>query len=161
MDAFSAMLGRLGNVMRVASCLCLAGMTLITLMNVIGRLWLRPLFGAEEMVAFLAMLALGFSLPYAHAYRSHIGVEVFVQRLSTRTRRWLKLVREILSITFFAVVMRMLFSYAQDKRIAGEISMNLGLPEHLFIFILAGCFAVTALIMFSDFLLFLRDWRRS
>lgn len=160
MDVFSAMLGRLGNLMRVAACLCLAGMALVTLINVLGRLWLRPLFGAEEMVAFLAMLALGFSLPYAQTYRSHIGVEVVVQRLSSRVRRWLKLVREILSIAFFTVVTWMLFSYAHDKRVAGEISMNLGLPEHIFIFILAACFAVTTLAMLSDFVLFLREWRR-
>ena len=153
-------LNRAGAVMRVAGCLCLLGMALVTVADITGRLRQSPIFGSEEIVSFLAVLALGLSLPYAHAYRSHIGVEVFVQLLSTKVRKRLKLFREILSVLFFAVVTVMMAAYARDKHLSGEVSMNLGLPEYLLVYLLAGCFAVTTLAMLADLVRFILQWRQ-
>lgn len=154
-------LGRINSAMRSAACACVLGMALVTVTDVLGRLGKSPVFGSEEIVTFLAVLALGLSLPYGHEHRSHIGVEVFVQLLSTRTRRWLKVFREILSIAFFAVTAWMMASYARDKQLSGEVSMNLGLPEYLLIYAVAGCFAVATLCMAVDTYRFVCAWRRS
>ena len=160
MDGFEKFLARVGGVMRVGGCLCLLGMTLLTVADITGRLNRSPIFGSEEVVTFLAVLALGLSLPYAHAHRSHIGVEVFVQLLSTSVRRRLKLFRDTLSVVFFATVTFTMASYARDKHLSGEVSMNLGLPEYMFVYALAACFAVTTLVMLAEFVGFLRQWRK-
>jgi TRAP-type C4-dicarboxylate transport system permease small subunit len=152
---------RIGDAMRVAGCLCLLAMAMLTVADITGRLNQSPIFGSEEVVSFLAVLALGLGLPYTHAHRSHIGVEVFVQLLSTRTRRRLKVFRELLSVLFFALVTVMLGLFARDKQLSGEVSMTLGLPEHLLIYVLSGCFALTTLAMLVDLLQFLREWRQS
>jgi len=154
-------LARLAGLMRVAACLCLLAMALLTVADITGRLNKSPIFGSEEIVTFLAVMALGLSLPYAHSHRSHIGVEVFVQLLSTRVRRRLKFFRETLSVLFFAMVTVMMAVYARDKHLSGEVSMNLGLPEYIFVYILAGCFAVTTVAMLLDLITFVREWRRS
>jgi TRAP-type C4-dicarboxylate transport system permease small subunit len=154
-------LARIGSVMRIGGCLCLLGMALLTVADITGRLNRSPIFGSEEIVTFLAVLALGLSLPYAHSHRSHIGVEVFVQLMSTRVRRLLKLFRETLSVVFFATVTVMMLAYARDKQLSGEVSMNLGLPEYLFLYALGACFAVATLTMFVDLLQFLLQWRKS
>lgn len=150
-----------GNLMRVGGCLCLLGMAVMTVADVTGRLKQSPIFGSEEIVTFLAVLALGLGLPYAHSHRSHIGVEVFVQLLSTRVRRKLKVFREFLSVLFFALVTLMMGMFARDKQVSGEVSMTLGLPEHLLIYVLSVCFAVTTLAMLVDLVQFLREWRQS
>lgn len=160
-DNVEKILARVGGVMRVGGCLCLLGMTFLTVADITGRLNRSPIFGSEEIVTFLAVLALGLSLPYAHSHRSHIGVEVFVQLMSTRVRRRLKLFREVLSILFFAMVTVMMGLYARDTRLSGEVSMNLGLPEYLLQYALSLCFGVATLTMLVDFLLFLRQWRKS
>lgn len=147
--------------MKNAGCLCLLGMVAMTVADIGGRLNKRPILGSEEVVTFLAVLALALSMPYAHEHRSHIGVEVFVQRLGTRTRRWLKVLRETLSILLFALITTMMAVFAWHKQESGEVSINLGLPEYYLIYVLAACFGVTTLIMLVDLGLFLRDWRRS
>ncbi len=152
---------RLGNVMRVAGCVCLLSMSLVTVADITGRFNKQPIFGSEEMVAFLGVLALGLALPYAHAHRSHIGVEVVIQLLSTRVRRWLKLFRDVLSFLFFLLTTVMMAKYGRATQLSGEVSMNLGLPEYLLIYALAACFAVVTMAMLVDFVLFLRDWRRT
>lgn len=154
-------LTRIGTLMRIAGCLCLLGMALLTVADITGRLNRSPIFGSEEIVTFLAVLALGLSLPYAHAHRSHIGVEVFVQLLSSTVRRRLKLFRETLSILFFAMVTVMMGAYARDKQLSGEVSMNLGLPEYIFVYVLAACFALATLTMLVDLCIYLRQWRQS
>ncbi len=161
MDFLAKSVARIGNVMRVAACICLLGMAMLTVVDVTGRLNKSPIFGSEEVVSFLAVLVLGLGLPYTHAHRSHIGVEVFVQLLSTRTRRRLKVFRELLSVIFFSLVTVMLGLFARDKQASGEVSMTLGLPEHLFIYVLSGCFALTTLAMLIDLVQFLREWRQS
>lgn len=161
MEIVEKFLSRIGTLMRIAGCFCLLGMALLTVADITGRLNRSPIFGSEEIVTFLAVLALGLSLPYAHAHRSHIGVEVFVQLLSTTVRRRLKLFRETLSILFFAMVTVMMGAYARDKQLSGEVSMNLGLPEYLFLYALCLCFAMATVTMMVDFALFLRQWRKS
>jgi TRAP-type C4-dicarboxylate transport system permease small subunit len=159
-EGIERILAKVESVMRVAACLSLMAMVLITVADISGRLKQSPIFGSEELVSFLAVLALGLTLPYAHTHRSHIGVEVFVQLLSMRVRRRLKLFREILSILFFAMVTAMIGLYARDKQLSGEVSMNLGLPEHVLIYVLAACFAVTTLAMLVDFIRFIGQWRQ-
>lgn len=161
MERIVKMFERIGGVMRIGGCLCLLGMTLVTVADIAGRLNKQPIFGSEEMVSFLGVLALGLALPYAHTHRSHIGVEVVVQLLSTRVRRRLKFFRDALSILFFLLVTVMMGNYGRAKQISGEVSMNLGLPEYFVVYALAGCFGVATAVMLGDFLLFLRDWRRS
>lgn len=161
MDFLAKSVARISSVMRIAGCLCLLGMAVLTVADVTGRLNRSPIFGSEEVVSFLAVLVLGLGLPYTHAHRSHIGVEVFVQLLSIRTRRRLKVFREILSVLFFALVTVMLGMFARNKQVSGEVSMTLGLPEHLFIYVLSGCFALTTLAMLIDLVQFLLEWRRS
>jgi TRAP-type C4-dicarboxylate transport system permease small subunit len=136
------------------------GMVLLTVADITGRMQQSPIFGSEEIVSFLAVLALGLSLPYAHTHRSHIGVEVFVQLLSTRVRRRLKLFREVLSVLFFGLATVMIGVYARDKQLSGEVSMNLGLPEHMLIYALAASFAVTTLVMLVDLVRFIAQWRQ-
>lgn len=160
MTEFEKVLSRAVSVLRVAGCLCLISMVLLTVADIAGRMRQSPIFGSEEIVSFLAVLALGLSLPYAHTHRSHIGVEVFVQLLSTRVRRRLKLFREVLSVLFFGLATVMIGVYARDKQLSGEVSMNLGLPEHMLIYALAACFAVTTLVMLVDFLRFVAQWRQ-
>jgi len=160
-NGIEKMLLRIGSAMRVAGCFCLLGMAMLTVADITGRLNRSPIFGSEEIVTFLAVLALGLALPYAHTHRSHIGVEVFVQLLSTSVRRRLKLFRETLSVLFFATVTAMMGTYARDKQLSGEVSMNLGLPEYIFIYVLAACFAVATLTMLVDLINFLRQGRQS
>ncbi|NLV97457.1 MAG: TRAP transporter small permease [Desulfovibrionales bacterium] len=161
MDAFTKLLARVTSWMRVGGCLCLLAMALVTVADISGRMYHHPIFGSEEVVAFLAVLALGMTLPYAHAHRSHIGVEIFVQLLPSTIRRRLKFFRDILSIGFFVLATIMLAIYGHDKHLSGELSLNLALPEYVLIYVLAGCFAVVTMVMIIDFILFVRNGRQA
>lgn len=155
------LLSRLGAWMKTAGCLSLLGMSVVTVADICGRVNKSPIFGSEEIVTFLAVLTLALSLPYAHEHRSHIGVEVFVQRLGLAIRRKIRIFREILSILFFILATVTMFLFAHDKQISGEVSLNLGLPEHWLIYAVAVCFGVTTLVMLGELVAFIRAGRHA
>ncbi|MFW5837279.1 MAG: TRAP transporter small permease [Desulfovibrionaceae bacterium] len=132
--------------MKVLAAVCLFGMAVVTGIDVMGRGAMNaPLFGSEEMVSILAVLAVGFSLPYAHSQGSHIGVEVLYQRLPRRARQWLMLATDLAAAGLFGVVAWQMIDYGFSMRASGMVSMNLALPVYWVVWALGFCLAVFAL----------------
>ncbi len=136
--------------MKHIASVCLFCMSLVTCADVVGRLFGRPLFGSEEIVAFLAVLVVGFSLPYAHYQRSHIGIDLAVRVLPSRVRRLLSAVVESVAAVLFGLVAWRMFVYGQDLQVTGRLSMNLGFPEHIIIYLLGAGFTVFAVHLLCD-----------
>ena len=153
MQRLKHILDVLERTMRRVAAACLLAMAVLTGVDVVGRAAFNaPLFGTEEMVAMLAVLVVGLSLPYTHSQNSHIGVEIVVSRLPRRIRRRLAMLTEgVSSLLFMTVAWRMAL-YGWTRQESGVVSMNLELPEHLVVYALAGCFLIFALRMGFDVL---------
>ncbi|MFW5721994.1 MAG: TRAP transporter small permease [Desulfohalobiaceae bacterium] len=151
------LMGRLEWGMKVVAAACLMGMALVTGADVVGRAALDiPLFGSEEIVSILAVLVVGFSLPYAHSQGSHIGVEVVFQRLGRRSRRVVRLITGLASSGLFAVVAWQMVRLGTSMRASGLVSMNLALPSYWVVYALAFGFSVFSLWLLFDALHVLR-----
>ncbi len=145
-------------VMRVIAAICLAGMAAVTGADVFLRgAFNMPIFGSEEIVAILGVMAVGFALPYAHYQRSHIGVEILVRRLPQRTRNALRLITNTATLALIAVVTWRMFDYAGTLADSGEVSMNLELPEYMVVYALSFGFFVYSLCLLADIVKFFRD----
>jgi len=142
--------------MKQLGALCILGVALVTGADIVGRLLNTPVFGSEEIVTFLAGLAIGLSMPFAHTRNSHIRVEILMRRFSKATRKRINLVTDSVTFLFFAVVTWRMFEYGASTAGSGVVSMNLELPEHLIIYALAGCFAAFSMSLLRDVLLFFR-----
>jgi len=68
--------------LKIVGAACLVGMTFLTCADVVGRLFLHPIFGSVEIVAFMATLSVAMALPYTHKIQGHVGVEILVRLLS-------------------------------------------------------------------------------
>ncbi len=154
MNSFFALLDRSQNILKNIGAACLMAMALLTGADIIGRLNGSPIFGSEELVTILATLALAFSLPYAHAQRSHIGVEILIRLFPRRIRRRIKLATNIASLALFSVVTWRMALYAGTIKESGELSMNLALPEYYVIYVLSFCFFIFTLFILKDVLTF-------
>jgi len=151
MQTYFALLARLETVMKILAAACLMGMALVTGADVLGRgAFNTPIFGSEEIVTILATLALGFSLPYAHTQRVHVGVEIFVQRATRRTRAILDMGSNLAACALFALVCWRMVDYAGTLKNAGTVSMNLELPEYCVVYALGFGFLVFSLNIAGD-----------
>lgn len=121
----------------VAGGALLVIMMALTCVDIVGRMLGYPVFGAYELISFMAALAVALSLPDTHAHKRHIGVEILTTRLAPATRLRLALITDLVALLLFAVVSWRMFVYAGQLRRSGEVSMNLGMPEYTITFAVA------------------------
>ncbi len=141
----SALIDRLGTLLRTAGALALTAMMLLTVADVTGRIFKHPIFGSVEIVGFLAVVVMAAALPDTYKMDGHVGVEVLVRLLPPKLRLILEIMTRSLSFMLFSVVAWQMFIYAADLQGAGEVSMNLEFPMHIIVYVLAACLIVFAL----------------
>jgi TRAP-type C4-dicarboxylate transport system permease small subunit len=150
MKHFQFVMQQLRNLLKILGAASLTGMMLLTCVDVIGRRMGSPVFGSVELVGFMATLTVAFALPYTHAMKGHIGVEILVRNFSGRVQAGIECCTLTLAFLFFALVTWRMGIYAATMRQAGEVSMNLGFPIHLIIYFCAFCFLVFTLTILED-----------
>ncbi|WP_316896868.1 TRAP transporter small permease [Pseudodesulfovibrio indicus] len=138
-------------IMRIIAAACLVGMAAMTGADVVMRgVFNTPIFGCEEIVSILGVVAVGFALPYAHYQKSHIGVEILVRRLPKRVRDVFGLVTNLATLFLAAIITWRMYDYAATLSESGEVSMNLELPEYMVVYVLAFGFLVYSACLLSD-----------
>jgi TRAP-type C4-dicarboxylate transport system permease small subunit len=150
MKHFYLIMGQLRRLLKILGAACLMGMTLLTCVDVIGRRMGSPVFGSVELVGFMATLTVAFALPYTHELRGHIGVELLVRHFSGRVQAAIECVTHTAAFLFFGMVSWRMAVYADTMRRSGEVSMNLGFPIHLIIYLCAFSFLVFTLTILED-----------
>jgi TRAP-type C4-dicarboxylate transport system permease small subunit len=123
-DLFSRKLLILGGALMLA-------MVALTCVDVVGRMMGYPVFGAYELMSFMAALVATAALPDTHLGKRHIGVEILTNRFSTRTQLKIELITDLIAVVLFSVVTWRMFVFGRGLRASGEVSMNLGAPEYL------------------------------
>lgn len=145
--------------LQILGAVCLVGMTFLTCADVVGRFFRHPIFGSVELVSTMATLAVAMALPYTHQVGGHIGVEILVMRLSERKQAVIDLCTGILSLALFAMVTWRMTAYGRHMGQSGEVSMNLELPTHAWIYITAFCFGIFTLIILRQLIETVRKLR--
>ncbi len=156
MNKFWVLLDYVQDKMKIISAICLAGMVLLTCIDVVGRLLNHPIFGAEEIVAILSTFVIALSLPYAHKEKCHIGVEILMRLFSLKTQAVAKLLTDTLAFVLFMIVTWRMTDYAHTMQKAGEVSMNLEFPTYYVIYLLSFCFFVFSLFILEDIVKFFK-----
>jgi TRAP-type C4-dicarboxylate transport system permease small subunit len=108
-------------------------MMALTCVDVVGRLFRHPVFGSIELMSLMGAVAVAMALPYTHAVKGHIGVEILMNKLPRTHRKIIELVTNFLSLILFGIVTWKMFEYSFKMMESGEVSMNLELPEYLII----------------------------
>jgi TRAP-type C4-dicarboxylate transport system permease small subunit len=153
MQTFLAAIDKMSRAMKAAGAFCLLAMAFVTGADIVGRAaFNKPIFGSEEIVSLLAVLAVALSLPYAHRMESHISVEIFIRRFSRGTRAVIRFLVDLVLLAFFSMVCWRLFDFAASSKASGVVTMNLELPRHLIIAALAVGFLAFALCLLADLL---------
>jgi TRAP-type C4-dicarboxylate transport system permease small subunit len=138
--------------LKIIGAACLVGMTLLTCADVVGRMLRHPIFGAVELVIFMATLSVAMALPYTHQVKGHIGVEILVRMFSESTQAIIDLCTSIVSLILFGIITWQMIRYALTIQESGELSISLKFPEYLIIYVVAFCMLIFTLIIVRDIL---------
>lgn len=132
------------------SGLFLVLMMLLACANMTTRFFSLPIEGTFELMGFFGAVVAAFSLGFAQRSRSHIAVGLLVKHYPKPVRRLLDAISFLLSAGFFGLCGWETWKWALFLVDTGELSENLRIVYHPFVFAAAvGCGAM-ALVLLND-----------
>lgn len=150
MEACNKALDFVIKLLRLVGASALTLMMLITCADVLFRGFDRPLIWAVDTVGFMAVLALACAMPYTHREGGHVGVDLFVLKMSPRGRSVIDAITGCVSMTLFAVVSWQMWRYASELATKGEVSMTVQIPKAPFIYAVSVCFGILCAAILAD-----------
>lgn len=144
-DRLVVLLKRLGGA-------ALVGMMILTCIDVVTRYFGYPIFGMVEIVSFLATILLACAMPLTHVEKGHVGVDLLVRRLPTRSQTVIDAITSLLGAVLFGIVSWQMFLYGGTIKRSGEVSMSLEFPTYVFVYVVAVAFAALSLVILVEFL---------
>jgi TRAP-type C4-dicarboxylate transport system permease small subunit len=143
---------RLSEKMNWLGAATLVIMMVLTVADVIGRLFKSPIPGTFEIVGFTGAAVIAFALPYTSVEKGHIAVDILVQRLPWLARAVINAVNALVSMALFGVISWQCMEFAQGMKQSNEVSLTLQMPVYPFVYgIAAGC-ALLSLVLFVEFI---------
>jgi TRAP-type C4-dicarboxylate transport system permease small subunit len=130
----------------------LLSLTGIACANMLMRPAGVPITGAYELVSFFGALVVALPLGYTQITRSHISVDILAMRYPKRTQRITNLISSFLCTIFFILVASESAIYASTIWKRGETSETLRIVYHPFVYVVALCCLLLALVLLVDFL---------
>jgi TRAP-type C4-dicarboxylate transport system permease small subunit len=144
----------------------LALMMFLTFTDVLLRyIFNRPVPGGTELIEFMMGIVVTFCVAYTAHKKSHIGVDLVLERLSQRTRRLIGCVTSFLALILFVLICWQTILLIFEDYHSGLESAVLYLPVYPFITTVAVGLVILCLILLAESLNLLgkvvSEWTRS
>lgn len=145
-----------GKGFNAVACLAVIAMVLLSVVDVVLRLFGKPIPGAYELVGFMGTIAVSFALGYTSLEKGHIAVELLFRKLPLRVQLAVEAFTDFVSFLIFGLLAYQAFIYALDIRRSGEVSSTLQMPIYPFIFGMAIGFGFLCIFIIAEFVKSLR-----
>jgi TRAP-type C4-dicarboxylate transport system permease small subunit len=150
MDGFLSKVRGISSFINVIAGVALTFLMLLTIGDVILRLFRRPIVGTYELVAFSGALVIGLSIPLTSWMRGHIFVDFFVIKFSRRVQNVFNIVTRCMVMGLFFLIGWNMVKYATDLWKSGEVSLTLQMPFYPVAYAVAVSCFVQCLVMICD-----------
>jgi TRAP-type C4-dicarboxylate transport system permease small subunit len=115
-------------------------MFIVNLIDVVGaKLFLWPLRGAIEVIAFAQVLAIAPAIAFGLILGRHIQVDFFLLMLSKRKQAIIDGIISLISCALFAILMWQSIVYGQSLAASGEVGSTSRIPFFPFAYLIAFC----------------------
>lgn len=134
------------------ACVGICGIMVVTCVDVIGRAFRRPIFGAYDLVCMLAVVAFSFALAYTQVMKNHIGIDFLTSGLRDRVQGIIGAIVYLVCIGLLVVFAWRSAVLARSLWVSGEVTMTMQLPYHFFVYGVGLACLPLCLVFFIDFL---------
>ncbi len=146
MRVFTVIIARLSNYMSVLAGILLVLMMGITLTDVIGRFFGKPLIGAYELVSFLGAAVAGLAIPRASLLNAHVNVDFVIEKLPGTAQRVIKVITRLLVFFMFLFAAWYFVFMGKNIYLTNTVTMTLKLPIYPVVLGLAASALVQCLV---------------
>lgn len=120
-----------------AASVGLAAMMFLTLLDVIGRAFDRPIPGTVEVIELTMGMMIFLAIGYTTFLRGHIRVDILITQLSPRVQAFLDLLTLTIGLGFAALISWRLFLLASSRISNNDLTQIWELPVWPAAFIMA------------------------
>ena len=149
LDRFSAILNK---GIAFFAGISLIVMMLVTVGEMVLRMFGRPMAGTIEVVAWLAAVTTALALGYTQMHKGHVSIDLFVNRFGPKLRAVLKMLVYLASTVLFSLVTWHVFLHAGVLKATGSLSETMKVIVYPWVYITSlGCGGLT-LVLLVDFI---------
>ena len=124
----------------------------ITCIDVIGaKLFLKPVFGAIDIVMLSQLVAISFAVSIVLILGRHVRVEFFVVRLPSRAQAVIDSIVSLLGLALFILIIWRLCVYGHSLQTAKEVSATALIPLYPFAYGIALASIPVCLVFLLEF----------
>jgi TRAP-type C4-dicarboxylate transport system permease small subunit len=141
---------RLSHWMHVIAACALTFIMLLTVSDVVLRLFGHPIVGTFEVVGLAGAIVIGFGIPITSWNRGHIFVDFMINWFPPKIRNGFNVVTRLVSMALFITIGWNLCVLAGDLLKSGEVSLTRQLPFYPVAYGLALCCFIQCLVLICD-----------
>jgi len=132
--------------------LALIAMMLVTVGEMVLRMFGRPMAGTIEVIAWLAAVTTAFALGYTQINRGHVSIGLFINRLTPRIRALVNTLVYLVATILFAIITWHVFLHAGVLKQSGSLSETMKVIVYPWVYLTSlGCAGLT-LALVVDFM---------
>jgi TRAP-type C4-dicarboxylate transport system permease small subunit len=150
MGGFQNFVLKLSNWMHVVAAIALTFIMLLTVSDVVLRLFGHPIVGTFELVGLGGAVIIGFGIPITSWNRGHIFVDFLINMFPKGIRDGFNVVTRLISMGLFILVGWNLIILGNDLLKSGEVTLTRQLPFYPVAYGLAICCFIECLVLISD-----------
>jgi TRAP-type C4-dicarboxylate transport system permease small subunit len=150
MKIILASVHKLTKILNSISSVALVSIMVLTVTDVILRIFKRPITGTYEIVSLLGAVVIGFGIPITSWIRGHIFVDFLTQKLPQERRNVVNIFTRLLGIGLFFVAGWNLIIVGMDLYHTGEVTLTRQLPFYPVAYGLAVSCFVQCLVLVCD-----------
>lgn len=128
----------------------LVAIVVITVADVVLRIFKKPITGTYEIVGFLGAIVIGFGIPLTTWHRGHIFVDFLIEKFPHWRRDVVNIFTRLLGIGLFLIAGWNLIIVGMDLYRTGEVSLTRQLPFYPIAYGLAVSCFVQCLVLVCD-----------
>jgi TRAP-type C4-dicarboxylate transport system permease small subunit len=136
--------------MEIVAGIALIGVMLLIGVDIIGRIFGRPVPGAYEIVSLAGGLILGLALPATSRVKGHVSTDFLIERLSQKPKFILAVATRLIGILIFLLAGYGMVMMGVRLKLSGEVTAVLAFPFYYVTYAMGGAFLVQTLILFSE-----------
>jgi len=145
--SLESILGALCRTLNILGITVLMAMTLMTVMDVVGRIFRRPIVGSTEITEFMMVTVVFLCIGWCALKGRMVTVDLVIMRLSARTQAVLNVITLIIGLCVVVLITWRSFLETMEIQEANVATIILHIPSYPFMWILSVGFAVLCLVM--------------
>ncbi len=128
-------------------------MMVLTIADVFGRkVFDDSILGTVELSEFMLVVTVFFALAHTELMGGHVRVDVVMGLFGQRARAAVDMVTQFICMVLSAIFTSATVQYAVRMQASGDVSQDLWLPKHPFVYLAGLGFAVLSIALLVKFI---------